>query len=222
MACPDAATRARMSCGSLVAIRSPGWAIATTVASTASPLRALPKRAPARWPRARSTALTSTERSSRDNEACRPEASRHTWATTAPLLRSSRPPRSAARNRATICRSSRSTATKAPASSTRALTWPAPPLSRGAGPSRRLHGRALQRSAPHARLPRRRGTRPTRLSAAEQRPPRPARLTGRGHSVERRCAPRHLDRGRTRHSTCRLSHRKHTTVGPTTVVPTAV
>jgi hypothetical protein len=35
-----------MSSGSLVAIRSPALAIATTVASTASPLPALPKRTP--------------------------------------------------------------------------------------------------------------------------------------------------------------------------------
>jgi hypothetical protein len=137
MAWPDASTRARISSGSLVAIRSPALAIATTVASTASPLPARPKRTPAPWPRERSTALTSTERSSRDNEACRPEASRHTWAKTAPLLRSSRPPRSAARKRATISRSARSTAKKAPASRTSALKRPAPSATRGAGPSRR-------------------------------------------------------------------------------------
>jgi hypothetical protein len=97
MAWPDAPTRARISSGLLVAIRSPASAIATTVASTASPLPARPKRTPASWPRARSTGLKTTERRSRDSEAWRPEGSRQTWATTAPLLRSSRPLRRCAR-----------------------------------------------------------------------------------------------------------------------------
>ena len=212
---PDASTRARISAGSLVMILSPVFATATTVASTASPLPARPRSTPASWPKDRSTALTSTERRSRERTAWRPADSLHTWATTAPLLRSSSPLPCATRRRAAMARSPRSNATNAPASRTTALTRLAPFSKPWADQARRSLAEAHRRLATHAPLPSYQGTRPTPPPAGGQQRHRPATPTARGRRAEPPRALRHRDRDRTKHSACLPSHADHTVVGRT-------
>ncbi len=214
---PDASTRARMSSGSLVMILSPVLATATTVASTASPLPARPRSSPASWPRDRSTALTSTERRSRERTAWRPAGSLHTWATTAPLLRSSSPLPCATRRRAAMARSPRPKATNAPASRMTALTRLASFPRARADQARRSLAQARRRLATHAPFPSYRGTRPAPPPAGGQRRRRPATPTARGRCAEPPRVLRHRDQDRTKHSACLPSYAHHTTVGHTVV-----
>jgi hypothetical protein len=111
-----------ISSGSLVRIRSPERATRTTVASIGSSVRDLARSAPASRPIFSSTRRTSTARRSLATPACLPPELRHTCAITIALVRSSWPWSCATRSRAIVDRSFLSTAMKAPASKTRALT----------------------------------------------------------------------------------------------------